>query len=174
MLELLEQHFTEQPRGVVVIDSDEDALIRLAFDLKQVWRGDWMGALMVLLRRGRMQYRDIRDEMAGYAFHDPWTDKKRSLSNSELSRTLTRMTDDGWLIRTETPGEWHPNVSYALSDAGQEAIEGLLTGLLSWSRHNQAFFARALRRRGRLHAADERDTPHRSTIHWRRSQPCAG
>lgn len=156
-----------------MIDSDEDALIRLTFDLRQVWRGDWMGALMVLLRRGRMQYRDIRDEMAGYAFQDPWTDKKRALSNSELSRTLTRMTDDGWLIRTETPGEWHPNVSYALSDAGHEAIEGLVTGLLSWSRRNHAFFARALRRRGRASAADERDSRQSRTLLWR-SQPCAG
>lgn len=148
-------------RGAPMIDPDEDMLIRLTFDLRQVWRGDWTGPVMILLRRGQMQYRDIRDEMADYTFYDPWTRKHRALSSSELARCLVRMTKDGWLIRTETPGEWHSNVSYALSDAGEEAVAGLVAGPLRWSQHNSAFFARARERRSQTPGSDRSSSgPH--------------
>ncbi len=156
-----------------MIDPDEDVLIRLTFDLRQVWRGDWTGPLMILLRRGRMQFRDIRDEMADYAFDDPWTGKKRALSSSELARCLVRMTQDGWLTRTETPGEWHPNVSYALSDAGQEAVKGFVTGPLRWSRHNRAFFARARQRRTRKRDVDRNESLPHCAFHLSLVQPCS-
>lgn len=155
-----------------MIDPEEDELIRLTFDLRQVWRGDWTGPLMLLLRRGRMQYRDIRDEMADYAFYDPWAGKRRALSNSDLARSLARMTKDGWLTRTETPGEWHPNVSYALSDAGQEAVEGLVAGPLQWGRDNPAFFAQALQRRGRKSAAGQ--PAQHGTRLWYPGRACPG
>ena len=41
------------------------------------------------------------DEMASHKFEDDWIGKKRSLSPSDASRLLTRMTDDGWLLRTK-------------------------------------------------------------------------
>jgi DNA-binding HxlR family transcriptional regulator len=140
-----------------VIDSDEDELIRLAFDLRQVARGDWLIPMMVLLRRGPMQSRDIRDEMANHKFEDDWIAKKRSLSPSDASRLLTRMTDDGWLTRTETPGQWHPTVSYELSPAGHDFAETVAIPALLWLRKHPEISARGLRRRGRRRAADQRE-----------------
>jgi DNA-binding HxlR family transcriptional regulator len=132
----------------MTINDGEDEFVRLTFDLRQVARGEWTWALMILLRRGPMQYRDIRDEMAGYSFDDPWTGKTRSLSNSELARALGRMTVDGWLIRTEAPGEWRPLVTYALSNPGREHIRMLTEGPLLWCQQNPEFIAQAQRRRG--------------------------
>jgi DNA-binding HxlR family transcriptional regulator len=160
---------------VSVIDSGEDELVQLTFDLRQVARGDWTWALMILLRRApMMQYRDIRDELAGYSFDDPWTGKKRSLANSELSRALTRMTADGWLVRKATPGEWRPTVSYGLSEAGREHINMLIAGLLRWYRQNPEFMAKALRRRGRGGAADERLARSLRAHPVRRGEMCSG
>jgi DNA-binding HxlR family transcriptional regulator len=133
-----------------VIDSDEDALIRLTFDLRQVWRGDWVGAVLIVLRRGRMQFSALRDEFANYSFADPWTHKTRALSSSDLSRALGRMTEDGWLIRTERPGEWHPTVSYELSSDARIALR-TLTRLVDWSYRSPGFFERARRRRAGEH-----------------------
>jgi DNA-binding HxlR family transcriptional regulator len=115
-----------------MIEVGEDELIRLIFDVRQVFRGDWAGPVLVVLRRGSMQYRELRDEMGHYSFFDRWSSKERTLSNSELARTLTRMTQDGLLIRTERPGEWHRAVSYELSVEGRQMIERftpLLRGL---------------------------------------------
>lgn len=157
-----------------MIDPEEDELIRLTFDMRHVWRGDWTAPLMLLLRRGRMRYRDIRDEMAGYTFHDPWTDKNRTLSNSDLARTLARMTHDGWLIRTEIPGEWHSNVSYALSEEGYTAVEGLVRGSLQWGRANRPFFTRILRGRDRTGDAGDRHPAQRRPRLWCPSRACPG
>jgi DNA-binding HxlR family transcriptional regulator len=140
-----------------VIDSDEDELIRLAFDLRQVSRGDWIAPMMVLLRRGPMQSREIRDEMANHKFEDDWIGKKRSLSPSDASRLLTRMTEDGWLTRTETPGQWHPTVTYELSPEGREFVETIVIPALRWCQKHPRFFVRGLRRRGRRRAADRRE-----------------
>ena len=40
-----------------MVNHDEDALIRLMFDLRQVWRGDWGGAVLVVLH-GRSKIDD--------------------------------------------------------------------------------------------------------------------
>lgn len=129
-----------------MIEADEDELIRLIFDVRQVFRGDWAGPILVVLRRGSMQYRELRDEMGHYSVSDRWSGKERTLSNSELARTLTRMTQDGLLIRTETPGEWHRTVSYELSVEGREMMERL-TPLLRWAAGSPEFFDRALHQR---------------------------
>lgn len=142
-----------------MIDSDEDELIRLAFDMRQVARGDWLVPMMVLLRRGPMRSREIRDEMANHQFEDDWIDKKRSLSPSDASRLLTRMTDDGWLTRTKTPGQdqWNPRVTYQLSPAGRDFAETVVIPALLWLRKHPEISARGLRRRGRRRAAEQRE-----------------
>jgi DNA-binding HxlR family transcriptional regulator len=129
-----------------MIEVGEDELIRLIFDVRQVFRGDWAGPVLVVLRRGSMQYRELRDEMGHYSFFDRWSSKERTLSNSELARTLTRMTQDGLLIRTERPGEWHRAVSYELSVEGRQMIERF-TPLLRWAADRPDFFERVLDRR---------------------------
>jgi DNA-binding HxlR family transcriptional regulator len=142
-----------------VIDPDEDELIQLTFDLRQVWRGDWNGAILIVMRRGPMQFHEIRDEMKTCKFDDPWIGSKRTLSPSEVSRSLTRMTKDGWLIRTETPApQMRSTVTYELSPEGRNFVDTVVSPALEWCRQNPRFFAHALRNRGRRRAADERDT----------------
>lgn len=142
-----------------MIDSNEAELIRLAFDLRQVARGDWILPMMVLLRRGPMQSREIREDMSNHKFEDDWIGRTRSLSPSDASRLLTRMTEDGWLTRTETeaPGQWHPAVTYELSPAGRDFAETVAVPALQWLREHPEISARGLRRRGRRRAADERE-----------------
>lgn len=148
-----------------MVDHDEDALIRLMFDLRQVWRGDWGGAVLVVLRRGRMQYSKLRDEMAGYSFVDPWNGKKRSLADSELSRTVTRMTEDGWLVRTEAPGPLRPLVSYELSHDAWQWMERAAP-MFEWAQQKPEFFVLARQRRGRLRrSAQTRRWPRRADRH---------
>lgn len=147
-----------------MIEADEDLLIRLTFDLRQIARGDWTGTILVVLsRRGRMQYRRLRDEMAEYSFVDPWSGKKRALRDSELSRTLTRMTEDGLLKRNELPGQWHPAVSYELSDHAHQMLDKI-TVVLDWAATNRGFFARAQQRRrsARTRGQCQADTPENS------------
>lgn len=90
-----------------------------------------------------MQSREIRDEMANHKFEDDWIGKKRSLSPSDASRLLTRMTEDGWLTRTETPGQWFPTVTYELSPEGREFAETIVIPALRWCKKHRRFFARA-------------------------------
>ncbi len=124
------------------MNPEDDELIRRMNDLKQVFRGDWVGTILVMLRRGRMQYRQLRDETQAWSLQDPWTGKQRTLSNGELARTLPRMVEDGLLIRTEVPNQWQPAVFYALSRAGEELLAAV-TPLLDWVGNNPGFFASA-------------------------------
>lgn len=126
---------------------DDEDLVRRMNDLRQVFRGDWVGALLVVLRSGGKQYRVLRDEMRSWSFEDPWTGRRRSLSNGELARTLGRMVQVGLLVRTEVAAQWQPAVFYELS----EQARGLLAAigpLLAWAGENAEFFARAQASRG--------------------------
>lgn len=116
-------------------------------DLKQVFRGDWVGTVLVMLRHGRRQYRELRDETQTWSLQDLWTGKDRQLRNSELARTLARMVDDGLLLRTPVPHQWQPAVFYELSDAGRELLAAV-TPLLAWAQHHPEFFVTAREARG--------------------------
>lgn len=129
------------------MDSEDDELIQRMNDLKQVFRGDWVGTILVMLRRGGKQYRQLRDETQAWSLQDPWTGKNRTLSNGELARTLTRMVEDRLLVRTEVPNQWQPAVFYELSDAARQLLAAV-DPLLTWVGDNPGFFVSARGARG--------------------------
>jgi DNA-binding HxlR family transcriptional regulator len=125
-------------------------------DIKAILRGDWAGAILVLLGDGRQwQFRAVRDEMATWVFHDPWAGRRRSLSASELTRTLGRMVEDGLLVRTEMLSQWQPAVFYELSSEARSMVAAAQP-LLRWVAENRSFFAQAQAARGRRRPASER------------------
>lgn len=120
----------------------DDQLIRRMNDLSHVFRGAWVSTVLIMLRDGRRQYRELRDEVSGWSFRDPWTGKQRSLNNSELARTLARMVDDGLLVRTEQQAQWQPAVFYELSAEAREMLAAVQP-LLDWARTHRDFFSAA-------------------------------
>jgi DNA-binding HxlR family transcriptional regulator len=120
---------------------DEDLILRI-YDLKQVLRADWVGAILILLNRGPQHYSELRDQMTAWSFQDPWSGKKRALGNGVLARTLTRMTEDGLLVRTELPTQWQPAVRYELSERARRLLDALRP-VLSWAGENREFFIAA-------------------------------
>lgn len=135
------------------MNPDDEELIQRMNNLKQVFRGDWAGAIMVMLRRGGKQYRELRDELRSWSFDDAWLGRRRSVSNGELARTLGRMVEDGLVIRTEMSAQWQPAVFYRLSDHADQVLAAIAP-VLAWASRNPEFFAqaqgaRATRRRGR-------------------------
>lgn len=129
------------------MESDDEDLILRIYDLKQVLRADWVGPVLVLLVHGPKHYSELRDEMQAWSFQDPWSGRERAVGNGEFARTLSRMTEDGLLVRTELPTRWQPAVVYELSDHAR----GLLAELgpaLAWVGENREFFAAARRGRG--------------------------
>jgi len=134
------------------MNPEDDSLIQQMNDLKQVFRGDWVGTVLVMLRRGRRRHRELRDNIRNWSLQDPWTGIRRRLNNAELARTLARMTDDGLVIRTPVSDQWQPAVFYELSNAGQELLAAV-SPLLEWAAHHPDFFAAA--REARI--GDDRD-----------------
>lgn len=130
------------------MDADDERLVRRINDLKQVFRLEWVGAILIALSHGQKRYRELRDEMIAWSFHDPWTGTRRSLSNGELARTLPRMVEDGLLHRTEVSGQWQPAVFYDLTEAARELLEHA-GPLLLWAEAHVDFFQRAQAERGR-------------------------
>lgn len=120
----------------------DDRLIRRMNDLSHVFRGAWVSTVLVMLRGGRRQYRELRDEVDSWSFLDPWTGKQRSLNNSELARTLARMVEDGLLVRTEQAAQWQPAVFYELSSEAREMLAAVQP-LLDWAETHPEFFRAA-------------------------------
>lgn len=129
------------------MNPEDEALIRRMNDLKQVFRGDWVSTIMIMLRRGGKQYGQLRDEVQSWSFDDPWSGKRRSLSNGELARTLGRMVEDGLLVRTEMSSQWQPAVFYELSEEARQTLAAIVP-LLSWAGENPEFFVQAQAARG--------------------------
>ena len=130
------------------MNSDDEQLIQRMNDLKQVFRREWIGPILVALGHGGKRYRELRDEMDAWSFHDPWIGKRRSLSNGELARTLGRMVEDGLLARTEVSGQWQPAVFYDLTDEARQLLAAGMP-LLAWAEKHPEFFSRARDARNR-------------------------
>lgn len=127
-----------------VMDTTDHELMSVLYDIHRLLGRDWIGAITVALQHGPRQYCELRDETRHWSFPDPWSpnNRRRTLCEGVLVDTLTRMTQDGLLIRHETPGEWHTTVHYELSTYTYQILTALQP-LITWARHNRPFFDNA-------------------------------
>lgn len=126
--------------------NDSAALLRGWYDVRALLAAEWTPAIVVALRDGPLQYKEILAAAGAARPGLRWGRRHRRLHDSILSRSLQAMTRDGLLERHETPGSFPPSVQYCLTDACREMLEAL-EPLVDWSVGHRDFIERAQSRR---------------------------
>lgn len=106
-----------------------------AEDTRQLLRGDWVIAVITALAGGPRRFNELHAEINAVEHHVGRRLHDSPVSNRVLSRTLTRMADDGLLQRHEETHTPHPFVWYQLTAAGYDLIP-VLHAMAKWAQRH--------------------------------------
>ncbi|MYW90512.1 helix-turn-helix transcriptional regulator [Amycolatopsis rubida] len=122
---------------------DAEQLCKLS-DVKRLFSGDWMHAVIVALADGPKHYKELLDTIRTLCEQD--RGHRRTLHESVLARTLKTMTADGLIIRCQQSTAFPPSVQYSLSPATAEALDAMMP-MVTWATKHAELIQRSRDRR---------------------------
>jgi DNA-binding HxlR family transcriptional regulator len=128
-----------------------ERFLRRLYDLKYLVGDKWTLAILVTLSDGPMRRVEILSTINSYSIGEEWSDKHAILHDSMLARTLKKMTEEGFLNRTNSAESFPPKVFYSLRQDAIDFLE-LAEPAMAWAEEHTALIAHAQaysRRRGR-------------------------
>ncbi len=103
----------------------------------QLLRGDWVIAVITALAGGPRRFTELHTEINAVEQHVGRRLHDSPVSNSVLSRTLTRMAEAELVQRHEQAHAPHPFVWYQLTPAGYDLIP-VLRAMSDWAQRHGA------------------------------------
>ncbi|PKV94743.1 HxlR family transcriptional regulator [Amycolatopsis echigonensis] len=122
---------------------DAEQLRKLS-DVKRLFSGDWMHAVIVALADGPKHYKELLDTIRTLCERD--RGHRRTLHESVLARTLKTMTADGLILRHQQSTAFPPSVQYSLSPETAEALDAMMP-MVTWATKHADLIQRARARR---------------------------
>ena len=120
----------------------DDDFLACWYDARALTAADWTPSILMALLHGPLHYREIRSMVASFQVSDRRTLRPRTFHESSLSRTLSRMTDDGLLERHKCSGAFPPSVTYSLTPAGRAIVDAAVP-MAVWAHRNRAVVHKA-------------------------------
>ncbi|PKV95536.1 MULTISPECIES: winged helix-turn-helix transcriptional regulator [Amycolatopsis] len=120
--------------------------LRKLSDVKRLFSGDWMHAVIVALATGPKHYTELLDTIRTLSDAGQAQGRRRTLHESVLARTLKTMTADGLIIRRQESTAFPPSVQYSLSPATAEALDAMMP-MVAWATKHADLIRRSRERR---------------------------
>jgi DNA-binding HxlR family transcriptional regulator len=120
-----------------VLTPADDDFLACWYDARALTAANWTPSILMALLDGPLHYREIKSIVTSFRVSDRRTLRPRTFHESSLSRTLSRMTNDGLLDRRECSGAFPPSVTYSLTPAARAIVDAVVP-MAAWAQRNQA------------------------------------
>jgi DNA-binding HxlR family transcriptional regulator len=120
-----------------VLTPADDDFLACWYDARALTAADWTPSILMALLDAPLHYREIKSIVSSFRVSDRRTLRPRTFHESSLSRTLSRMTDDGLLERRECLGAFPPSVTYSLTPAARAIVDAAVP-MATWAQRNRA------------------------------------
>lgn len=120
----------------------DDRVLRGLYDLKNLFGGKRVPAILVALRDGPLRRVEILSTVNSYSIDENWTDKHAVLHDSILAHTLKKMREQGLIVRESCDKSFPSEVVYSLALAVAEVLT-LAEPLIEWTRAHPELLSQA-------------------------------
>lgn len=127
-------------------DPLDQARLSAWYSARALVAAEWIPAILVAMLDGTLTYSQLRKAVEASRVAEGWNPRHERMHQSTLTRSLKQLTDDGLIVREETPGAFPRSVRYTLTPAARELVEAI-EPLGKWVDRHRDLVERARRRR---------------------------